>query len=94
MREYELVFIARPNVEGEALQSLIERVQNLISQGGEVLETDVWGKRELAYPIAHEREGVYFLMRARMNPAHVAKVEHGVRFIEPIIRYLIVRLPE
>ncbi len=94
MREYELVFIARPNVEGDALQALIEQVQALVNQNGEVLETDVWGKRTLAYPIAHEREGVYFLMRARMAPDHVANVERGVRYIDPIIRYLIVRVPE
>ncbi len=94
MREYEMVFIARPSVEGEALESLIEQVKSLVEQGGEVLETDVWGKRTLAYPIAHEREGIYFLMRARMNPDHVASVERGVRFIDPIIRYLIVRVPE
>lgn len=94
MREYEMVFIARPNVEGEALQNLIEQVQSLVAQDGEVLETDVWGKRSLAYPIAHEREGVYFLMRARMNPQHVANVERSIRYIDPIIRYLIVRTPE
>ncbi len=94
MREYEMVFIARPSVEGEALQSLIEQVQSLIAQDGEVLETDVWGKRSLAYPIAHEREGVYFLMRARMSPEHVANVERSIRYIDPIIRYLIVRVPE
>ena len=94
MREYEMVFIARPSVEDEALQALIDQVKALVEQSGEVLETDVWGKRTLAYPIAHEREGIYFLMRARMSPDHVANVERGIHLIDPIIRYLIVRVPE
>jgi len=94
VRDYEMVFIARPAVEGEALQALIDRLHNVINAGGEVLETDVWGKRQLAYPIQKEREGVYFLIRARMNPDHVAEVERTVRFTDQIIRHLIVRLPE
>jgi len=94
VREYEMVFIARPSVEGEALQALIERLQNLINENGEVLETDVWGKRTLAYPIAKEREGIYFLMRARMAPDYVAQFDRSIRFIDQIIRHLIVRVPE
>ena len=94
MREYEMVFIARPTVEGEALQAIVERLQNLINERGEVLETDIWGKRSLAYPIAKEHEGMYFLIRARMEPEHVAAVERLVRFTDPIIRHLIVKLPE
>jgi len=94
MREYEMVFIARPAVEGEALQAIVEGLQNLISERGEVLETDIWGKRSLAYPIAKERECVYFLIRVRMEPDHVAAVERLIRFTDPIIRHLIVKLPE
>jgi len=94
VREYEMVFIARPSVEGDALQAIIDRLQSVISEDGEVLETDVWGKRSLAYPIAKEREGVYFLIHARMNPNHVAEVERVVRFTDSLIRHLIVKLPE
>jgi len=94
VREYEMVFIARPNVEGEALQAVIDRLQTLVNENGEVLETDVWGKRSLAYPIAKEREGVYFLMRARMAPEYVAKLDRSIRFMDQIIRHLIVRIPE
>ncbi|NPA90713.1 MAG: 30S ribosomal protein S6 [Chloroflexi bacterium] len=94
MRDYEMVFIARPAVEGEALQALIERLHDVINAGGEVLETDVWGKRELAYPIEKEREGMYFLIRARMDPNHVSEVERTIRYTDQIIRHLIVRVPE
>jgi len=94
VRDYEMVFIARPAVEGEALQALIERLHDVINAGGEVLETDVWGKRELAYPIEKEREGMYFLIRARMDPNHVSEVERTIRYTDQIIRHLIVRVPE
>jgi len=89
-----MVFIARPSVEEDVLQGLIERLQNVINEAGEVLETDVWGKRSLAYPIAKERQGTYFLIRAPMEPDQVAAVERIVHFTDELIRHLIVRLPE
>lgn len=94
MREYEMVFVARPQFEGDALQPIIERLHNLINAYGEVLQTDVWGKRTLAYRIAKEREGVYFLIRARMQPDKVAEFDRNVRYMDQIIRHLIVRVPE
>lgn len=94
MREYEMVFIARPDLDEEALQGLIERLQASINQDGEVTETDIWGKRSLAYPIAREQEGIYFLMRARMSPQHVATFDQSVRYLDQIIRHLIVKVPE
>ncbi len=89
-----MVFIARPQLEGDALQQVIDRLHSLINHHGEVLETDVWGKRSLAYPIAKEREGVYFLIRARLQPDKVAEFDRSVRFMDQIIRHLIVRVPE
>ncbi len=94
MREYEMVFIARPQLEGDALQQVIDRLHTLINDRGEVLETDVWGKRSLAYPIAKEREGIYFLIRARLQPDRVAEFDRQLRFMDQIIRHLIVRVPE
>ncbi len=89
-----MVFVARPNVEGDALQQVIERLHSLINANGEVLQTDVWGKRALAYPIKKEREGIYFLIRARLAPDKVAEFDRNVRYMDQIIRHLIVRVPE
>ena len=94
MRDYEMVFIARPGLDDEALQSLIERLQEAIGQYGQVTETDVWGKRSLAYPIAKEREGIYFLFRAQMNPESVPALDQSIRYMDDVIRHLIIRTPE
>jgi len=92
MRHYELVFIARPEVEEEALADIRERIRGLIaSRGGQVTAFDLWGRRRLAYPIANQLEGHYVLMRLELDPAHLPELEWMMRLDSRIIRRLLVR---
>ncbi len=92
MREYEVVFITRTEMEQDAFNAFVEQVQSwLTAGGGEVIETDIWGTRKLAYPIARQREGVYVLIRATMPPAYVTEMDQHFRIAEPVLRHLIVR---
>ncbi len=95
MDEYEIVFIARTEMEQDAFNALVEQAQGWLTDGGgEVLETDIWGTRKLAYSIAKQKEGVYVFMRATMPPAHVKSVDQRFRIAEPVLRHLIVRAPK
>ena len=57
MRKYEVMYIIRPDVEQEAVQALVEKFNGVISNGGEVIKSDILGKRRLAYEINKLREG-------------------------------------
>ena len=90
--EYEVVLVARPNLGEDGLAALTERLTAAIAaQSGEVTATDLWGKRQLAYPIAKFFEGVYMLHRVAMPPQATAEVDRLLRFNEDVLRYLIVR---
>ncbi len=92
MRDYELVFILHPRLDEEGVTSAIERVTNwVVSNGGEVVETEPWGRRRLAYPIQKQWEGYYVLQRLRMTPDVVPDLERNLRLSEDVMRYLIVR---
>jgi len=92
MRNYELVFIARPEVEEEGLADIRERIRGLItSKGGQVTAVDVWGRRRLAYPIAKQLEGHYVLMRLELDPLHLPELEWMMALDRRIIRRLLVR---
>lgn len=95
MRPYEIVFIVHPDLDENALNETVERVKGWIAaEGGEVTKVDLWGKRELAYPIRKRREGYYVLLESTMPGEAVARVERNLRIHEPIMRYLIVRTDE
>lgn len=93
MRDYELVFIAQPDLDEEALTALVKRctetVQNL---GGQVLEVEAWGKRKLAYPIRKFREGFYFVVQLQLKADALGELERFLKLTEPIVRHLIVHV--
>ena len=95
MRSYELVFIVHPEVDGDDLTAVIDRVEELVGRdGGQVVQTEPWGLRRLAYPIQKRWEGQYVLMRLELEPQGVAVLEHNIGLTEQIMRHLIVRVEE
>jgi small subunit ribosomal protein S6 len=95
LRDYELVFIVRPDLEDEAVQGLIDRVAGLIREyGGEVKKVEPWGRRKFAYFINRYREGYYVLMQFVLNARRVADLERWLLLNEDVVRHLIVRLDE
>ncbi|MEZ4553388.1 MAG: 30S ribosomal protein S6 [Dehalococcoidia bacterium] len=90
MKEYELLFIVSPRVPADDVPAAIDRVAALItSGGGEVLSTDNWGRRRLAYPIKHYFEGTYVLLGVRMEPSAAAPLEASLIISEEVIRHLL-----
>ncbi len=90
MREYELVFIVHPELDDTALKDVVEKVKGWITEaGGTVSKVDLWGKRKLAYPIRKQKEGQYVLFLTEMEPTFGATLERNLRFLEPVMRFLL-----
>jgi len=93
LRDYELVLIISPEVAEEEVPTALERVSQLItSKGGVVEQVDRWGKRKLAYPIKRFTEGNYVLTQFKIDPQLTAELEANLRISEEILRHLLVRL--
>ena len=95
LRDYELIVIVSPEVPEEELPTQIDKISEFITnKGGSVTEVERWGKRKLAYPINHFREGNYVLTRFKLEPGTAAELEANLRISERILRHLLVRLGE
>ena len=95
MRSYGLVFIVHPEVDGDDLTAVVDRVKSLVERnGGTVTQIEPWGLRRLAYPIQKQWEGQYVLMLLELEPQGVAGLERGLGLVEQIMRHLIVRAEE
>jgi small subunit ribosomal protein S6 len=91
VRDYEIVYVIRPDLPDEARTAKIERVHSLITEnGGEIGKAEDWGKRVLAYEIRHFAEGFYRLTEFRMPPESVHLVEGRLNLDEELLRYQIV----
>jgi len=95
LRTYELVFIAQPELDDEALAALNERVRQLIiGNGGEVVNLEIMGKRRLAYAIRKKREGYYILVQAKLENSTILELERNLKLTAEVLRYLLVRVDE
>jgi len=93
MRNYELVTIISPEVDGEELPKVVEKVNRFISdRNGIVEETEQWGRRKLAYPIKKFMEGDYILTRFKLEPELVKELEANLRAVEEVLRHLVVKV--
>lgn len=92
MNQYELIYIIQPQLDNDTTKAVDERVtQAIATNRGQVVSTEVWGQRKLAYPIGSFFEGYYILHNVQMPPASVSEVERVMRLNENIIRFLVVR---
>lgn len=90
MRTYEIVLIVHPDLDETAFNGVIEKTQGWITTGGgSIAKVDVWGRRRMAYAIGKQREGQYVLITAEFAPAFSAELDRNLRFLEPVIRYMI-----
>jgi small subunit ribosomal protein S6 len=95
MRHYESIFIAPPTLAEEQVEELVKHFEGVIAgQGGELLRTDRWGRKKLAYDVQRFSEGYYTLFEFRAGPALVAELERRYRNHESVIKYLSVRTDE
>ncbi len=95
MPAYELLFIAQPNLDEEALNALVSRVQQVITDNqGQIIKVEQMGRRKLAYPIKKYREGSYVLVQANLERAAMAELERTLKLSEDVLRHLLVRLDE
>ena len=92
MNKYELALVLSAKIDDDARADLLEKAKGYISRyNGVVGQTETWGKRRLAYEIAHQREGFYYFIHFDAEPSCPAEVESHVRIMDNVLRYLIVR---
>jgi len=92
---YEMMMILRPNLGELKTKESIQELKDAISEGGgEILNEDLWGVRELAYRIKGEDQGYYVVLNFQMEPEEVKALEKVLVLHQPLIRFLIIKTPK
>ena len=90
MKNYELVYVVRPNAEDEVKEAVLNKVQEVISANGEVEKVDTWGNKKLAYQIAKFSEGFYVLVNFKSGVEVPKELDRNLKINENVIRHMIV----
>lgn len=95
MRRYETIFVLRPDLGEAALRQSIKRIEDVVVHGGgEMVETEEWGVRELAYRVKRERRGYYVRLDYVAPGAALNEVERNLKLMDDVLRYLSVLVAE
>ena len=89
---YETMYILRPDIAEDEVTSHIDKYNKLLEEfGGSILDSQMRGKRRLAYQIAKHREGIYVQLSHQGDGQHIFKIEKAMRLSEDVIRYMTVK---
>ncbi|MBF0401844.1 MAG: 30S ribosomal protein S6 [Magnetococcales bacterium] len=88
MAFYESIYILRPDLTTEEVEQINNRVAEIIaSQGGKILETELWGRRQLAYLVKKTNKGFYVFHVVEGGGPLVATLESWLKINEDVLKY-------
>lgn len=91
MNQYEIAILYDPDLEID-LEKATARVEKIFTDnGGNITNTDNWGKRKLAYPISKNESAVYVFYTVELPAQSVKKIEGILNITDEVIRFLISR---
>ena len=93
VRPYEALYIVRPDLSDEEVNSIMEKYKQVVeSQGAEVENVNRWEKRSLAYEVKGQKEGIYVLMNFKSEAKAESELDRLLKIGDDVIRHIIVRL--
>ena len=87
MQIYETVLILKPVMSDPEVAEYLEKTkQTVAGEGGELITTEVWGRRKLTHFIGKAREGVYVYLKYKAQPALLKKMSHNFSVADQVLR--------
>ncbi len=92
MTTYEILLLLDPEQAETRQDDVVARTRQLVeTNGGTWHSHDAWGRRRLAYPIAHKEEGVYHLVVFDAEPATLDEISRVLKIEDAVLRHLATR---
>jgi small subunit ribosomal protein S6 len=93
MNFYENIFILDPKLEEKAIEDTVEKVKNIVTtNGGEVLKSENWGPKRLAYDLKKQNKGVYILLVFKAPPTVISELERFYKVFDSLLKFLVIKL--
>jgi len=90
-KDYELMVILNPRLNADEADALNESILGQVrDNGGEIIKTDPWGKKMLAYPINKVNEAYYYVNYFKLDSLAVKTLKRLYNINENILRHMFV----
>jgi small subunit ribosomal protein S6 len=92
-REYETIYILRPDTSKEAQERVAARMSEVLTrENGRLTSIENWGRRGLAYPVAKQKRGVYVYLRYLGAGGLVSELERNLRVLDEVVKFQTLQL--
>ncbi|HET7573385.1 MAG TPA: 30S ribosomal protein S6 [Gaiellaceae bacterium] len=89
---YEILLMLDPEQAEARQEEIVARTRELVEKGGGTWRShDPWGRRRLAYEIAHKPEGVYHLVVFDAEPETLAEISRVLKIDDAVMRHMATR---
>ncbi len=93
VKQYETVFIVTPVLSEDQMKETVKKYTDFLTErGAEIVHTNNWGMRKLAYPIKKKSSGFYYLIEFKAEGSVIADLEVAYKRDERLLRFLTVSL--
>ena len=92
MNEYEILLLLDPDLDENRQNEVVTRTRALVERSGGSWDLhDVWGRRKLAYEIAHKGDGIYHLLHFTCDAETLDEISRVLRIDDGVMRHLATR---
>ncbi|MBI2022548.1 30S ribosomal protein S6 [Candidatus Daviesbacteria bacterium] len=88
MDQYKLTILVKNDLEEKTRDELLSEIKKNL---GSVIKEDLWGSRNLTYPIKHQTQAFYAHFEFETEPKNIPSLDKQIKLNEDIIRYLLIR---
>ena len=90
MNNYELMVIFTPVLSEDDFKNAQKKYESFVTEnGGEVVHTNPWGLKSLAYPVAKKTTGIYWLMEYTAPTSFNEKLKIQLLRDESVMRHMV-----
>lgn len=95
MREYETIYVLKPDLPGDQVKTIQEKLKDIIAKGnGHILHHVDWGKRRLAYRVEKFQQAQYLYLQYLDQGASIAEIERILKYDDRVLKFLTVKMDE
>lgn len=92
MRMYEGLFLIDNTHANTEWDNVVKRIQDILQKNGtEILKTEKWGEKKLAYKIKGHKRGTYLLIHFNANNSAITTLRRDFQLSDYIVRFLIIK---
>jgi small subunit ribosomal protein S6 len=89
---YEILLLLDPEQAEAHQDDIVARARDLVEKSGGAWHShDAWGRRRLAYPIAHKEEGVYHLVVFDAEADTLDEISRVLKIDDAVLRHMATR---